>query len=207
MDHTLTLGSLKKHSKCLSEIIKAISWEQLTQNLPCGPGSISKTAGKETGWTPQDTTVGVTASTTLSRSPAPPGQPEGSFSGRKGSLRFIPVSDMEVMSSSKWGRGQILYQMSHPRSRVKSTADKRWAPEKPHAPWDLPTMSCPHDTQNSLQMDQPCCGKPLDIVPSKPQDPEGANTSEAPQALFHCLLWRRTILQCHSLQDSLQHSR
>lgn len=40
-------------------------------------------------------------------------------------------------------------------------------------------MPCPHDTQHSLQMDLPCCGKPLDIVPSKPQDPEGASTSEA----------------------------
>jgi hypothetical protein len=132
---------------------------------------------KEDWLDPQVATVGAVASTTLSRSPAPPGQPEGSFSGRKGSLRFIQSQTWKKMSSSKWSSDQILYQISHPRSWVKSTAGRKWAPENTRAPWDLPTMPCGRGTQHSLQMDLPCCGKPSGIVPSKSQDSEVASTS------------------------------
>lgn len=83
------------------------------------------------------------------------------------------------MSSSKWSSNQILYQISHPRSRVKSTAGRRWAPENTRTPWDLPTMPCACGTQHSLQIDLPCCGKPSGIIPSKSQGSEVASTSGA----------------------------
>lgn len=57
--------------------------------------------------------MGVIASTTLSQLLQ---DRQGSFSGRKGSLRFIPDSDMEALSSSNGGRGQILLSNVPPKT-------------------------------------------------------------------------------------------
>lgn len=120
------------------------------------------------------------------KTPALPGQPEGSFSGRKGSLRFIPVSDMEAMSSSKWGSSQILYQMFHPRLWVKSIAGKGgFQKDLKYCRTFQPCHSCAHDTQYSLPNDLPCCGKPSGSLKEDP-GPRSSNHLRGQLAPRHC---------------------